>query len=225
VIRARPVTAVVAVLVLAVTGTLTAAAPARTSLEGAAVSVRAELRGLRQRGLVLGRRSARVTVVEYADLICPACAAVSTAVLPAIIAHFVRPGIASIDFEPLSDSPRSDRLALGAYSAGVQRAGWDFVQLVYLRRGGSSGGPLEPAGDLVSALRLDRARWRSHLRRRRWANAIQGAATIAVVGGFTTFPVFVVRRAGKRARATILTPPISLARLSAAITAARHSRR
>jgi hypothetical protein len=163
-------------------------------LSVAAAGVEAQLRGIPQRGLVLGRTNAPVTIVEYADLLCTQCAAVHDEVLPAVIAGAVRSGRASLELRPVVGSSASGALAVAAYSAGVQGRGWQFVQLAY-RRIGIAGSPPEPARALAGALAINLPRWRGDLGRASWKTDIAGALDVVQVAGFSVYPVFLITNA------------------------------
>jgi protein-disulfide isomerase len=163
------------------------------SLADAVAAVRAELRGIPQQGLVLGNSSSPVTVFEYADLICPPCAAAAASVVAPVIKRFVVNGSISIKFEPIVESPLSEQLALGAFAAGEQNLGWDYTQLAYLRSTPVSDGPLDSTTSLASALGLNVRLWRAATRQRVFPQMIEQAASVALIGGFSAYPVFVVR--------------------------------
>jgi protein-disulfide isomerase len=177
-----------------VTPVVTSPAAPAVALSADAARVEAELHGIAQRGLVLGRVDAPVTIVEYADLLCTVCAEVHDNVLPAVIAGAVRAGRASLELRPVVGSSASRALALAAYSAGVQGRGWQFVQLAF-RRIGVAGSPAEPAQALAAALSLDLRRWRSDLKLGSWKTDISGALDVVRVAGFGAYPVFLVARA------------------------------
>jgi protein-disulfide isomerase len=163
------------------------------SLADAVAAVRAELRGIPQQGLVLGNSSSPVTVFEYADLICPPCAAAAASVVAPVIKRFVVDGSISIKFEPIVESPLSEQLALGAFAAGEQNLGWDYTQLAYLRSTPVSNGPLDSTASLAGALGLNLRLWRAATRRPLFPQMIEQAASVALIGGFNAYPVFVVR--------------------------------
>jgi protein-disulfide isomerase len=196
--------------------TTQAAAPAGGM--GASVAhVRGELDRIAQRGLLLGRPSAGVQIIEYASLDCDACARVHRAVVPAVIADYVRPGVASFEFRSVADTARSEQLALGAYAASKQRHGWEFIQLAFLRSAAAGGDT--PAG-LARALGLDGPRFGSDLHDPEWPRLLKGAVSVVRVAGFTGDPVFLVRRAGQPF--TVLTEPTTLGQFTRAIAAAQR---
>jgi predicted DsbA family dithiol-disulfide isomerase len=200
----------------------TEGASAPSSLTTAVADVRAELHGIRQSGLLLGARSANVTVVEYADLICPPCATAATSVIVPLIKRFVRAGEVNIQFAPIVESPRSELFALGAFAAGLQGRGWGYTQLDYLLSGVQIDGPSNKPTQLAQALGLNLRRWRSNLTRRRWPAQIEHAEEVALLGQFSAYPVFVVRSTqsllGIR-RIKVLRAPVTLAELTSAIRA------
>jgi protein-disulfide isomerase len=163
------------------------------ALQAAVAAVRGELRGIPQQGLVLGASSAPVAVFEYADLVCAPCATAARTTVASLIRRFVRSRAVSIELEPIVESPRSEQFALGVFAAGEQSQGWDYAQLAYTRSTSQSDGPLDSPGTLAASLGLNRRLWRSACRRPLWPALIEQAARVALVGGFTAYPVFIVR--------------------------------
>jgi len=212
------------------TATRTAATPVTPAepLSAAAHQVAAQLRGISQRGLVLGRSGASVTIIEYGDLVCGLCAAVHDSVLPTVIARYVRSGRATLELRPLAEGSASNALARAAYAAGVQGRGWEFVQLSY-RRSGLAGTVAEPREALARALGLDLVRWRADLGRASWKIDIDGAHEVANVAGFSAYPVFLVTHTVRDiikapAPYIVLTAPTSVGAFDRAIAKAlaRH---
>jgi hypothetical protein len=198
------------------------AAPAAT-LAASAARVRRELRGIPQRGLVLGRPAAPVTIVEYGDFACPQCAAVHRDVLPAVIARYVRTGKASLEFRGLAgETPTRPRdLVLATYAASAQRRGWDFLQLANLR---SLAHPPfgERVGPLASVLGLDEGRLASDMARPEWETQVRAARSVAAATRMSSFPVFLVRARSRPGDPfVVLTRPGSVAAFDRAIAKAR----
>jgi hypothetical protein len=202
-------------------------APAGPPLAPAAAAAAAETAGIPQHALILGSSSAKVSVVEYADLVCASCASVATSVVAPAIESFVGTGTARFQFEPIVEGPQSEEFALGAYAAGAQQQGWDYVMLAYLCTTSVSDGPLYGAPALAGALGINMPRWRAQIRNPRWPNQIEQSAKVALLGGFSSYPVFIVRGPGIRPSkltqgrsVLILRPPVTLAALTKAILAA-----
>lgn len=110
---------------------------------GAAPAVTEEplLAGIPQRGPVLGRATAPVTLVEYADLQCPYCAQWARQTLPVLIDEYVRPGKLRIVFRGLAFiGPDSDRALRAALAAGRQDRLWNVVDGLYRHQGAENAG-------------------------------------------------------------------------------------
>jgi protein-disulfide isomerase len=122
------------VATLATSGSTSELRPGRP-VPGAAETL-ALLRGIPEQGSSLGEVSAPVTLVEFGDLQCPACADFATHALPAIIARFVRSGRVRFVFHAIdqigSDSARAARMA---YALGAQRRMFEFVELAFRNQG------------------------------------------------------------------------------------------
>ena len=196
----------------------------------AVARVEAELRGIPQHGLVLGRNGAAVTITEYGEIDCALCAVVHNSVLPAVIARYVRSGRATLELRPVVETTLSHTLAIAAYATSDQGRGWDFVQLAYRRSRPDTGAPAESSPTLVGALGVNLARWRADLHRPQWQLDIHAALEVAGVAGFATYPVFLVRRSDPASNGAapapfiVLGAPQNLAAFSRAIAKALAGR-
>lgn len=98
--------------------------------------VESELRGIPQNGMVLGQPSAKVRLLEFADLQCPACKAYSEEKLPQAIENQVRTGKAKLDYRTFTIiDENSIPAAEAAIAAGKQGRGWNFVEIFYRNQG------------------------------------------------------------------------------------------
>jgi len=127
--------AVTAVLVAVLTaGSTSQLAPGKPV--PAAAQTLALFAGIPQHGIALGDPRAPVTLVEFGDLQCPACAQVATDTLPAIVSRYVRSGRAALEFRALdfigADSRRAASMALALAEQGRL---WQFIELAYHNQG------------------------------------------------------------------------------------------
>jgi protein-disulfide isomerase len=100
-----------------------------------------ELEGIPQDGVVLGSPDASVTLIEYADLQCPACRAYGETVLPTIIDRYVRPGDVKAEFRGISFiGPDSERALRFVQAAGLQDRLWQLQEAFYRNQGGENSG-------------------------------------------------------------------------------------
>jgi protein-disulfide isomerase len=121
--------------------------PARGSLANAlpgAADVQRLLKGIPQRGNVLGSAQAPVTMVEYIDLQCPFCREFEAEVLPALVTKYVKPGKLKIEARPIAFiGPDSERGRDTVIAAGDQHRFFNVAQLLYLNQGTENTGWLD----------------------------------------------------------------------------------
>jgi protein-disulfide isomerase len=166
-----------------------------TKLEGIP-SVESELRGLDQRGLTLGDPDAKVTVVEFGDLQCPACKANSEEVIPQVIEGPVRSGEAKLEFRNWTIiGPDSEEAAKAALAASEQGRYWSFITLFYRNQGQENSGYvtdsfLEAVAEGAGVEDIER--WNQDRQSSRWDAHIAQAGTEAEQLGFTGTPSFLV---------------------------------
>jgi len=111
-----------------------------------AAAARALFAGVPEQGTALGLPAAPVTLVEFADLQCPVCAAFARDTLPTLVRREVRPGRLRIVFAPLTfigaDSARGAEMAL---TAGEQDRLWPFVDLFFANQREENSGYVDDA--------------------------------------------------------------------------------
>lgn len=223
-----PRQAIVATVVaaLAVVGVLVAIsarggdARARGELTGANEAT-ALVAGIPQAGERLGRDSAPVEIVEYADLQCPFCASAAMRTVPALVERYVRDGSARLTFRPLAFiGADSERGALAAAAAGEQAKLWQFVELAYRNQGGENTGWLSDGfvTDAATALGIDTTALDAARAGAGAAGVLSAANAAARSDGVDSTPTFVV--AGPKGRVTIK-DYANLTEFAAAVAAVR----
>jgi protein-disulfide isomerase len=94
-----------------------------------------------QQGIVLGSPSAPVTLIEFGDLQCPACAQFATETLPGVIARYVRSGRVQLQFRALDlIGADSRRAAAMAAALSLQHRMWQFIELAFNNQGSENSG-------------------------------------------------------------------------------------
>ena len=120
-------------------GTGTTPAPAK--VPGAAATI-ALFKGVPQTLNVVGKKTAPVTMIEFADLQCPYCRDYTKNALPALVTKYVRTGKAKFVFSGMHFlGPDSDKALRAVYAAGLQDHLWEMLDLLYKSQGGRT-----PAG-------------------------------------------------------------------------------
>jgi protein-disulfide isomerase len=116
------------------------ATPATAQLLGVADNA-SLLAGIPQRGGVLGSPTARVTLIEYADLQCPYCGEFARNALPSLIQEYVRTGKVKLVFRGLAFvGPESEVALRASLAAGQQNRLWNFMHLLYANQGAENSG-------------------------------------------------------------------------------------
>ncbi len=110
--------------------------------------------GVPQDGALLGADSARVTLIEYADLQCPVCRVYTEQVFPTLFDEYVRPGTIRSEFRGLAflgdDSGKALRYV---YAAGLQDRLWQMQEALYRNQGAENSGWV--TDELVRSLAAD----------------------------------------------------------------------
>jgi protein-disulfide isomerase len=170
-----------------------AATRSRGALPGAA-RVASMLKGIPQQGLWLGRRDAKLTLVEYVDVQCPYCARFSHDIFPYLVEQYVRTGRVRVLFRGLAFvGPDSVTGLRWIVAAGRQNRLWNLLELMYANQGQENSGwvtaaRLNAAARSVAGLNV------KTLRRDAGSAAvtaqIRGAAAAAKAAGVPGTPYF-----------------------------------
>jgi len=156
-----------------------------------------ELDGIPQQGAVLGDSSANVTLIEYADVQCPACRLYTLEMFPAVVTGYVRPGKVKTEFRGFPflgpDSLKAERFLL---AAALQNKLWQLAEALYRYQGEENAGWLtddlirERAAEIAG---LDIERLFTDAEREDIANAAEQAAEDAQAAGIPGTPTFFVK--------------------------------
>ncbi|MGI9557471.1 MAG: DsbA family protein [Solirubrobacterales bacterium] len=181
-------------------------------------AITAELEGIEQSGFVIGDPDAPVTIVEYGDLQCPACAAFSEAALPDIIESEVRSGNAKLEFRNwLIIGPDSETAARAALAASEQDRFWHFVELFYANQGQEGSGYIndEFLADIAAAAGVeDLDQWSADRASSDWDQRLMETQGLAVQQGLPGTPSIVVEGPGGT---EVLGTPESVEQVSQAV--------
>jgi protein-disulfide isomerase len=122
-------------IVVSVTGGSSDTSTTSPTVQGSVATERL-LAGIPQSGNVLGRPDAPVTIVEFADLQCPACRQWALETLPAVVDEYVRPGKVKLVFDGVSFIGPDSLVALKTAGAAAQQDKlWNVVELLYHNQG------------------------------------------------------------------------------------------
>jgi len=161
-----------------------------------------QLKGIPQRGNVLGDPGAKTTIVEFGDPQCPVCKAFSEQVSPQIIAGPVRDGSADYEFQPwLIIGPQSKPAAEAALAAGEQGRFWSYIELFYRNQGQENSGYV--TDDFLTAIAKgagvpDIGKWNTDRQSSRWDSEFKAVNQRAGQLGFTGTPSVYVQGPGGR---------------------------
>ena len=176
-------------------------------------------RGIPERGGVLGDPGAPVTVTEYLDLQCPACAAAARQTLPALVRDHVRTGEVKLEARALHFlGPDSERAARFAAAAAEQGRLWPFLDSFYAAQGPENSGYVtdEFLRSVARAAGVDAGEAFAYADGAGAQEALNRANADAETAGVQGTPAFTVARGDSKPRAVV-----DAASLPAAIEAAR----
>jgi protein-disulfide isomerase len=141
VVVAAVVVVVAVVLIAGGGGSDDNAATDPTATINATAEIQEQLDGIPQDGFTLGDPSAPITITEFGDLQCPACAHFSNTLMPRIVNDWVRTGKARFQYRNFPFiGEDSTRLAQMALALAEQDRMFDFIELVYANQGAENSG-------------------------------------------------------------------------------------
>jgi protein-disulfide isomerase len=160
----------------------------------------ATLQQQQARGVSVGRPDAPVTVMEFADYSCPACAQYASFILPLVKEELVQEGVVNYVFYdfPLPGFPHSFLAARAARCAGDQQRFWEYHDLLFARQPSWSQDrdPLASFDRYAADLGLETREFSACLRSDRHAEEVTRNKVFGETLGINSTPSFIVN--GKR---------------------------
>jgi len=190
---------VVAVVVLVVANSSSSDSGGDSNIEevGAVDSL---FSGIPQEGLVLGKASAPVELIEFGDLQCPVCKQYSEEILPDVIENKVKSGEAKIDFRNFTIiSAESIPAGAAAIAAGKQGRGWYFIELFYRNQGEERSGYV--TDEFLTSIAKgagvkDMAKWNKERKDPKTTKEVEATYAEAQKFGFNGTPSFAIQGPG-----------------------------
>ena len=162
-----------------------------------AAEVEAELAGVPQSGTVLGDAEAKVSVVEFGDLQCPACKQFSEVITPELVDGVVKNGDANLEFLNFTIiGPDSTVAAKAALAASEQDRYWEYVELFYRNQGRENDGYAADDAFLTDIARgagvPDLAAWEESRNDPKWDDRLAETQQRAASLGFQSTPSILI---------------------------------
>ena len=165
----------------------------------ASSDVDALLAGIPQSGDLLGDPDAPVTLVEFADLQCPACQQASEEIIPDVVNGPVRNGKANYEFSNWAilgpDSVTAARAALAAQEQDLLQ---QFVENFYANQGIEGSGYVNDdfLRDIAEKAGIpDIDKWESDRDLPKWDEVLLEVDNTAIDSGFSGTPTFAIKNA------------------------------
>ena len=153
------------------------------------------LAGIPQDGVTLGDPDAPVTLVEFADLQCPACKVAAEEVIPDIIAGPVKNGTAKYEFSNWAIlGPDSVLAAKAALAASEQNLLQQFVENFYANQGTEGSVTDDFLREIAEKAGIpDLDKWEADRNLPKWDQTLLAVDNEATEAGFTGTPSFAIR--------------------------------
>ena len=206
--------------------TASAAKPTSAAARQASAAVTKLLAGIPQQGNVLGSPSAKVTVTEYGDLVCPVCKDFATGAESRLISSDVRSGKVKLVYKPLETASSTANGSMfvpsqtAVLAAGQQKHAWDYIELFYHEQGDETqsyvtDGYLQGLAQQIPGLSL--STWASARQSATLSSQVTADEQAAQAAGYGSTPTIVV--SGPKGQAhPIIGNPSSFSQLQSAIT-------
>jgi len=153
------------------------------------------LAGIPQEGVILGDPKAPVTLVEFADLQCPACKAAAEEILPEVIKGPVKNGTAKYEFSNWAIlGPSSVLAAKAALAASEQNLLQQYVENFYANQGTEGSVTDDFLREIAEKAGIpDIDKWESDRNLPKWDQTLLAVDNEASEAGFTGTPSFAIR--------------------------------
>lgn len=145
--------------------------------------------------LIIGRRTAKVTIIEYGDFHCPSCEAFFRQVEPQIQANYIAPGLVKLEYRVFPwIGPDSVRAGEAAYCANDQGKFAQFHDALYEDQGAEHANVFTPAklDQIASSLGLNVSRFNTCFNSGKYSSVASGGVAAAENNGIDATPTFFI---------------------------------
>jgi protein-disulfide isomerase len=198
--------------------------PTSPAAKKAQSTVNGLLADIPQSGNTLGSPSAKVTLTEYGDLVCPVCKDFALGAENQLIANEVRKGKVKIVYKALETASQAANNAMfvpgqaAMLAAGKQQKGWNYIELFYHEQGDESDSYVTDnyLGGLAKQIPgLKFNQWASDRQASTLSTQVNADQNSARASGFSATPTIVV--SGPKAQAQPLVGDQSYGAVQSAI--------
>jgi protein-disulfide isomerase len=196
-------------------GNATAPKPTSAAAKQSAATVNKLLAGIPQDGTTLGSPSAKVTVTEYGDLVCPICKEFALGSETQLISNDVRSGKVKLVYRALETASSTANNAMfvpsqvAARAAGLQKLGWNYIELFYHEQGDETTSYVTTSyldGLAGQVTGLDYAKWTSDRQSSTLSGLVSADEASAQASGFNSTPTIVIKGPKSQAQPIVGNP-------------------
>lgn len=182
-------------------GSSNVVAPTSAAAKQAQKTVNTLLAGIPQSGNTLGSPSAKVTVTEYGDLVCPVCKDFALGGEKQLIANEVRAGKVKIVYKALETASGTANPTMfvpsqtAALAAGNQKKAWNYIELFYHEQGDETQSYVTNnyLGGLAKQIPgLNFSQWNSDRGSANLQSQVTADTTAAAAAGYNSTPTILV---------------------------------
>jgi protein-disulfide isomerase len=176
-------------------------APTSPAAKKAQATVNTLLAGIPQQGATLGSPSAKVTVTEYGDLVCPICKDFALGAENQLIANEVKSGKVKIVYKALETASGQANGSMfvpsqtAMLAAGNQKKAWNYIELFYHEQGDETSSYVTDnyLGGLAKQIPgLNFSQWSSDRGSSTLSSQVGADTASAAAAGFSSTPTLVV---------------------------------
>ena len=205
-------------------GSSNVVAPTSAAAKQAQKTVNTLLAGIPQSGNTLGSPSAKVTVTEYGDLVCPVCKDFALGAENKLIANEVRQGKVKIVYKALETASAQANGSMfvpsqtAALAAGNQKKAWNYIELFYHEQGDETSSYVTDkylSGLAAQIPGLNVSQWGSDRQASDLTTKVNGDTQAAAAAGYNSTPTILV--SGPKSQAQPIVGDTSYGQLQSAI--------
>ena len=215
---------VVAIVISSNGGSAKVVAPTSPSAKKAQSTVNTLLAGIPQQGNTLGSASAKVTVTEYGDLVCPVCKDFALGAENQLIANEVRSGKVKIVYKALETASGQANGSMfvpsqtAMLAAGNQKKAWNYIELFYHEQGDETTSYVTDnyLGGLAKQVPgLNFSQWSSDRNASNLKSQVNADENSAAAAGYNSTPTILI--AGPKSRAQPIVGSATYSQIQSAI--------